>query len=359
MTRVDELKNKIVDLKKNAEALKAENKIDEALEIVNSINDLKKEISIEEALNEKEVKEIENKLEGEVINMERTELLNKEEKLFVDFIRGGIANDMKAGDNGAIIPNSISSQIIAKVEEISPLYARATKFNVGGELTFVKEDAIPTCAYMDEMAEGTGTDATFQTVKLGAFVARALTKISRSLINRTDFDLLQYVVNAVAKSIAKFLEKELIVGTASKIDGLSKVAPTEVTAINADAYVDLQIAVPSTLQAGCEWLMNPADLKAARKFKTTDGQYLLNADATKEFGWSILGKNVLLSDQVPAETIYYGDFSGLYVKLANDIEVSVLKEKYADLFAYGVLGFVELDAKVVETQKIVAMKKQG
>ena len=80
MTRVDELKNKIVDLKKNAEALKAENKIDEALEIVNSINDLKKEIAIEEALNEKEVKEIENKLEGEVINMERTELLNKEEK---------------------------------------------------------------------------------------------------------------------------------------------------------------------------------------------------------------------------------------------------------------------------------------
>ena len=58
MTRVDELKNKIVDLKKNAEALKAENKIDEALEIVNSINDLKKEIAIEEALNEKEVKEI-------------------------------------------------------------------------------------------------------------------------------------------------------------------------------------------------------------------------------------------------------------------------------------------------------------
>lgn len=358
MTRVDELKNKIVDLKKNAEALKAENKIDEALEIVNSINDLKKEIAIEEALNEKEVKEIENKLEGEVINMEKTEVLNKEEKLFVDFIRGGIANDMKAGDNGAIIPNSISSQIIAKVEEISPLYARATKFNVGGELTFVKEDAIPTCNYMDEMAEGSGTDATFKTVKLGAFIARALTKVSRSLLNRTDFDLLTYVVNAVAKSIAKFLEKELITGTPSKIDGLSKVVPTEVTAINADAYVDLQIAVPSTLQGGCEWLMNPADLKAARKFKTTDGQYLLNADATKEFGWAILGKNVMISDQVPAGTIYYGDFSGLYVKLANNVEVSVLKERYAEQYAYGIVGFVELDAKVVETQKIVAMKKQ-
>lgn len=359
MTRVDELKNKIVDLKNNAETLKNECKIDEALEVVNSIKDLKKELEVEEALNEKEVKEIENKLGGDVINMKKTELLNKEEKLFVDFIRGGIANDMEAGDNGAIIPNSISSQIIAKVEEISPLYARATKFNVGGELTFVKEDAIPTCAYMDEMAEGTGTDATFQTVKLGAFIARALTKISRSLINRTDFDLLQYVVEAVVKSIARFLEKELIVGTSSKIDGLSKVVATEVTAINADAYVDLQMAVPSALQGGCEWLMNTADLKAARKFKTIDGQYLLNADATKEFGWAILGKNVMISDQVPAGTIYYGDFSGLYVKLANDVEVSVLKERYAEQYAYGVVGFVELDAKVVEIQKIVAMKKQG
>lgn len=65
----------------------------------------------------------------------------------------------------------------------------------------------------------------------------------------------------------------------------------------------------------------------------------------------------MISNQVPAGTIFYGDFSGLYVNLLNDIEVSVLKEKYADLFAYGVLGFVQLDAKVVETQKIAAIKK--
>ncbi len=53
-----------------------------------------------------------------------------------------------------------------------------------------------------------------------------------------------------------------------------------------------------------------------------------------------------------------GDFSGLYVKLANNIEVSVLKEVYAEQYAYGVVGFVELDAKVVETQKIVAIKNK-
>lgn len=352
MTRIDELNREIAELKDKAEGLKIENKIDDALSIVD-------EIKIKKAELEK-IEKIENELKGDVKVMEnKTELLNKEEKLFVDYVRGGIANDMKAGDNGAIIPVSIASQIIAKVEEFSPIYARATKFNVSGELVFVKEDAIPTTAYMDEMAEGTGTDATFTTVKLSAFIARALTKISRSLLNRTDFDLLTYVVNAVAKSIAKFLEKELILGTASKIEGLSKVVPTEVEAINADALIDLQMAIPSALQGGCEWLMNPKDLKACRKFKTVDGLYLLNPDARAEFGWSILGKNVMISDQCPEGTIYYGDFSGLYVKLANNVEVSVLKERYAEQYAYGVVGFVELDAKVVETQKIVAMKKQG
>lgn len=354
MTRIDELKNQIVNLKNEAESLKNENKIDEALKIVDSIKELKKEIEQEE-LNNKENIEILNK-KG-YSDMERTELLNKEELLFVDFIRKGIANDMKAGNNGILIPNTIASQIIKKVEEISPIYARATKFNVGGELTFVLEDTIPTCAYMEEMTDGVGTDATFKSVKLGAFVARALTKISRSLINRTDFDILNYVVNAVSKSIANFLEKELIVGTPGKIEGLSKVQAEEVTVINADALIDLQMAIPTQLQGGCEWLMNPANLKAARKFKAADGQYLLNADATKAFGWSILGKNVLISDQVPVDTIYYGDFSGLYVKLANNVEVSVLKEKYAEQYAYGVVGFVELDAKIIESQKIAAIKK--
>ena len=355
MTRIDELNREIANLKEKANNLKKENKIDEALKIVEDIKTKKEEVAKLEILESELIDGLENKIKD---NQEKNEILNKDEKAFVDFIRKGVSNDMKAGDNGSIIPNTISSRIIEKVIEFSPIYARTTKFNIGGDLTFVSEDAIPTTSYMDEIpVDDEGTDATFKTLKLSAFIARVLTKISRSLLNRTDFDLLTYVVNAVAKSIARFLEKELIVGTPSKIDGLSKIEATSVTTINADAYIDLQMEVPSALQAECEWLMNPADVKAARKFKTTDGQYLLNIDATSAFGYRLLGKNILMSDQVPEGTVYYGDFSGLYVKLANNVEISVLKERYADQYVVGVIGFVELDAKVVESQKIAAMKK--
>lgn len=340
---------KIEDLDKKAEMLnevkKLKNKYKSALEQEQEeINDLK---------DERGNLKMENK--------ELMELRAKEEKVFANYVRTAIANDMTAGGNGgALIPTTISSRIIEKVEEVCPIYQRATKFNVGGDLIFPKESEAPTCTYMDEMADGgSGTGSTFTTVKLEAFVARALSKVSRSLINRTDFDLVNYVVNAVAKSIARFLEKELINGTVGKINGLKAVTAETVSAVNADALIDLQMAVPSELQSGCEWLMNPSDVKVVRKLKDGNGQFLFQADATAEFGYRILGKNVMMSEQVPAQTFFYGDFSGLYVKLAKDVEVQVLLEKYADQYCVGVLGFVEADADVVEDQKIKAIKVQA
>lgn len=353
MLRSDEIKNQLTGLKNQVEQLQKENKIDEALEMINRADQLK--IELENALKDEQI--IEKK---EVINMEmenRVEMIKKEEVMFANFVRKGIVNDMKAGDNAVIIPTSISERIIAKVKELSPLYARATKFTVKGDLVFAKEDAIPTTAYMDEMAEGTSSDATFKTVKLGAFVARALTKVSRSLINQTEFDIVEYVVNAVAKSIAEFLEKELLNGTVDKIEGLSKIEPVEVDELDSKALIDAQVLIPTALQANCEWIINPKDLATIRTLQLHN-EYLFNKDLTKEFTYSILGKNVMLSDQCPEGKIFYGDFSGLYVKLANDIEVNVLHEKYADQFAIGVVGFVQLDAKVVESDKIVAIKKR-
>ena len=333
---------------------------DEKVAMYDEIMALKNDYEIEKKLEKEEIQNLENKIienESEDFKMEnKMELINKEERIFANYVKTAIKNDMKAGTNGAIIPASISSRIIEKVKEISPLYTRATKFNMGGDLIFVKENAIPTTDYMDELAPASGTDATFTTVKLTSFIARALTKVSRSLINKTDFDLVEYVINAIAKSIALFLEKELINGTSSKITGLSDVNKESATKLDADALIDLQMAVPSSLQAGCEWLVNPADLKVIRKLKGADGQFLLNSDATAEFGYRILGKNVMVSDQVPANTLFYGDFSGLYVKLTNNLEVNVLLEKYADEYAVGVVGFVELDAKVVEAQKIKAIR---
>jgi HK97 family phage major capsid protein len=70
---------------------------------------------------------------------------------------------------------------------------------------------------------------------------------------------------------------------------------------------------------------------------------------------------VFVSDNAPqmgvgALEIFYGDFSGLAVKMTKNVELQVLNERFADQYAIGVLGSVELDSAIVETQKIVAYK---
>ena len=57
--------------------------------------------------------------------------------------------------------------------------------------------------------------------------------------------------------------------------------------------------------------------------------------------------------------VYYGDFSGLAVKVSEDVSIEVLREKFATQHAVGVVAWLEMDAKVENAQKIakLTMKK--
>ncbi|HCW73322.1 MAG TPA: phage major capsid protein, partial [Clostridiaceae bacterium] len=147
-----------------------------------------------------------------------------DEKNFLDYIRTGQIRALGVTDNGAaIIPTEIAKSIVEKVKELSPIYQMATKFNVSGDLQFPVEDTATgkiTAAYVDdltELIEGTGK---FTSIKLQNHIVGALAKISKSLINRSGFDLLAYAVRKIAEAIAEFLEKELITGNAGKMKGL-------------------------------------------------------------------------------------------------------------------------------------------
>ena len=49
--------------------------------------------------------------------------------------------------------------------------------------------------------------------------------------------------------------------------------------------------------------------------------------------------------------IFYGDFRGLATKFNEELSIEVLREKYADEHAIGVIGWFEFDSKVEDAQK--------
>ena len=122
------------------------------------------------------------------------------------------------------------------------------------------------------------------------------------------------------------------------------------------------IFVPDVYQANACWIMAPATREAIRKLKDTNNRPLLEPDVTNAFGNMLLGRPVYVSAQMAAmgtannKAIYYGDMSGLAVKVVENLEIQVLEEKYATQHAIGVVGWTEFDADIVNAQKIVALK---
>lgn len=292
-------------------------------------------------------------------------------RAFENFIRGRVvherAGELTKTDNGSVIPTTIAQQIIKKVYDVSPILEKSQKYNVKGKLQIPYYDTTAggiTVAYAEEFTPLTSGNGKFKNIELDGFLAGALSKISNSLINNSQFDIVSFVVDQMGEDIARFIERELLIGTAGKVEGLSKltnaVTAAACTAITADEVVKLKDSVKDVYQNNAIWIMSPATRTALRLLKGTDGRYLLNDDISSPFGTVLLGKPVYVSDKMPdikadATTIYYGDMTGLATKFSENITTQVLREKYADEHATGVISWFEFDSKVQDAQKLAKL----
>ena len=296
-----------------------------------------------------------------------------EERAFADYIRGNYdeirsAVNMTKGDNGAVIPSSIANKIIEEIIDICPIFADADRYNVKGKLSIPYYDENTSAIqmeYADEFTDGESKSGKFLNITLTGFLGRAICDVSKSLINNSQFDIVSFVVKRMALAAAKFIEGELLNGTADKIDGFSTLTPSVVTAdkskVTVEELIDLQESIPDAYQGNAYWIMNKKTRTAIRKFKTADGEFILNRDLNSRWGYTLLGKDVYCSDAVAElgtaskDVIFYGDMKGLAVKVSEDINVEVLRETKARQHAVEVLGFVELDAKVQNAQMVSKM----
>ena len=370
------LEEKKVDLKGQLEALLDTAKKEERAmtsEEIDKFDELEKEIvNIDKTIEREEKRNI---MENVEIKKDVT-VEERDIKSFADYIRNQVAGleeradvNLEKGTNGAVIPKTIVNKIMARVEEISPVYKLATKYHIAGTVNIPQEDNTSgtiTVAYANEFSELTSSSNKFATIELTGYLYGALTKISKSLLNNSDFNLTNWVVNKMAKRIAKFIEGELINGTSSKTAGVAgsydatnmKVTTAKAGTITADELIDLQELVPDEYQADCIWVMNRATRKAIRKLKDGQGNYLLERDSTSRWGYRLMGADVYCSDNMATlgtagkNVVMYGDFSGLAVKESEKTEIQVLRERFATQHAIGVVAWGELDAKVEDTQRI-------
>ena len=301
-----------------------------------------------------------------------------EARAFTDYIKrsAGMKVETRAneqnfsvGNNGAVIPSSVVNRIIKAVEEKCPIFEKATKFAVKGTLkvpVYGKAASTHdiTVGYQSEFSDITADAGAFTSVDLTGFLAGALSLIGKSVIINSEIDVLSFVVNEMASKIALFLEKELINGTTDYAEGALSTTNTmnagSTSAISADNLIDLQAKVKQVYQSGACWTMAPATFTAIRKLKYADGRYIVQDSFTGETPFTLLGKPVYLSDNMPAigsaaKAVLYGDYSGLAVNMRQNIEIQVLNEKYATQHAVGVVAWFEFDSDVIDNSKLATL----
>ena len=299
-------------------------------------------------------------------------------RAFANIIRQRDDANITKTDNGAVIPSTIVNKIIDKVVDISPLFAASERYNIRGKVQIPYVDAANdniTVAYAEEFTDLEAKNTKLLTVELTGYLAGVLCKISKSLLNNTDLDLANWVINKMARNIAIFVDGQIIKPTLAQtspyaptaVRGLYDIDETMIvtaatkSAITMDNLITLKDKVRSQFQKDAFWVMSPNTLDAIRHLKDGENRYYVLDDVTNDFGVTLLGKPVYTTDQIDdfgtsKMVIYYGDFGqGLASKLVED-SVQVLTEKYATQHALGVVAYIEFDCKIQNAQAIAGLR---
>lgn len=303
-----------------------------------------------------------------------------EERAFKDYILGKAA-EMRAGEqnmtmsnNGAVIPETIANRIIDAVVDICPILAGAEVYHVKGTLKLPKWTKANTShditvGYSAEFATLAADSGKFDSVDLSGFLVGELTLVGRSVENNAQINIVDFVIRKMAEKIAEFIEKELLTGTGTNaaqgaLNCSNTVTAASAAAVTFDELVKLQSAVKQVYQKNACWTMNNDTFTLIKLLKDTNGRPLVEPDASKPFPFTLLGKPVYLSDNMPkaaagAKSVLYGDYSGLAVNFREDISIQVLREKYVDQHALGVISWFEFDSRITDEQKLAILVQKS
>ena len=377
ITRADEVLNKAKEEKRELTEAEAE----ELAEIRDNVRRIMKTLELKGEFDKMEGNALEKEglpkdEERKCGDEDKTRAL-EEEKEFEAYIRGQVnerATNLTpaVGSGQVLIPTTIANRIIKQVYDLCPILDRSTKYNVKGKLEIPYYDENTQSITVDwatEFQELESNVGKFTNITLTGYLAGALSLISRSLINNSQFDVVAFVVDRMAYDISRFIEKALLNGS-GYVTGLSTVSNVVTadssTEVTADELIEVQGKVKDVFQGNAIWIMNEETRTQIRKLKSDTGSYLMTEvyDIASPFKNMLLGKPVYVSDNMPEmgagkTAIYYGDMSGLATKFSEDINIEVLREKYATQHAYGIVGWLEFDSKIEQPQKISAIKMAG
>ncbi len=197
-------------------------------------------------------------------------------------------------------------------------------------------------------------------------------KISEELLNDSAFNVEAYLATEFARRIGAAEEEAFLVGDGKgKPTGLldpaagaqAAVTTAKATDITADELIDLHYSLRAPYRKNAVWLTNDSTVKAIRKLKDGNGQYLWQPALTATTPDTVLGRPVHTSVFVPemkagAKTVAFGDLGYYWIADRQGRSFKRLNELFATTGQVGFLASQRLDGKLIlpEAVKVLTQK---
>ena len=277
-------------------------------------------------------------------------------------------------EGGYLVPDEFERTLVEALEDEN-IFRRLAKVitTASGDRKIPVVASKGTASWIDEEGTIPESDDSFGQVSIGAYKLGTMIKVSEELLNDSVFQLEPYISREFARRIGNKEEEAFFIGDGSgKPTGILAatggaqlgVTTAGATAITLDEVLDLFYSLKAPYRNKSVFIMNDSTVKAIRKLKDGQGQYLWQPSIQAGTPDTILNRPLFTSSYVPAiaagaKTIAFGDFSYYWVA---DRQGRVFK-RLNELFAVtGQVGFVatqRVDGKLILPEAIKVLQQKA
>jgi phage major capsid protein, HK97 family len=288
-----------------------------------------------------------------------------------------ITNALQIGsdsEGGYLVPDEFERTLVEGLEEENIFRTLAKVITTAsGDRKIPVVATKGTASWIDEEGAVPESDDSFGQVSISAYKLGTMLKVSEELLNDSIFNLEAYIAKEFARRIGAKEEEAFFIGdgngkptgifhaTGGAQDGITAASAT---AITVDEIMDLFYALKSPYRKSATFILNDATVKAIRKLKDGNGNYIWQPSITAGTPDTILNRPVKTSAYVPniaagAKTIAFGDFSYYWVADRQGRSFKRLNELYATTGQVGFMATQRVDGKLILPEAIKTLKQKA
>ena len=288
-----------------------------------------------------------------------------------------VLNALQVGtdsEGGYLVPDEFERTLVEALQEENIFRTMAKMIQTAsGDRKIPVVASKGTASWVDEEGAIPESDDAFGQVSIGAYKLATMIKVSEELLNDSIFNLESYIAREFARRIGAKEEESFFIGNGTgKPTGIFNatggaelgVTAASATAITVDEIMDLFYSLKSPYRKNAVFVMNDSTVKAIRKLKDGNGQYLWQPSISAGQPDTILNRPVKTSAYVPAiaagaKTIAFGDFGYYWIADRQGRSFQRLNELYAATGQVGFKATQRVDGKLILSEAIKVLKMKA